>query len=74
MADDVSDEAADSFGVDVRVKYDDSALNSDRVIRLFVDRTHFTHFCAVFTCYVWQICGGDCRREASLKPFWRNST
>ena len=50
MADDVSDEAVDSFGVDVRVKYDDSALNSDRVVRVFVDRIRFTHFCVVFTC------------------------
>ena len=49
MADDVSDEAVDSFGVDVRVNCDDSALNSDRVILRFVGRTRFTHFCFVFS-------------------------
>ena len=43
----ISAVAVDWVGVDVPVKFGDSMLNSDRIMRLFVGRTSFSDFCAV---------------------------
>ena len=47
---DTSDVAVDQVGMDVRVKFCDSTLNSGWIIHLFAGWTSFTHFCAVFNC------------------------
>ena len=46
----VSGVAVDYVGMKVRVKYNDSSLNSDRIIRLCAGRTRFVHVCAAFNC------------------------
>ena len=42
--------AVQQVGLDVRVQYGASKLNSGRIISLFAGRTRFTHFYAVFNC------------------------
>ena len=42
--------AIDYADMDARVKFGDSMINNDQIIRLVVGQTRFTQFCAVFNC------------------------
>ena len=51
----ISGAAVGWVGVDVRVKFDDSTLNSAELFDSLAGRTRFAHFCAVFNCIVQPI-------------------
>ena len=76
----ISDVAVDLVGIDDRVKFGDSMLNSGQIIQLFAGHTRFTHFCTEFNSILRQIgsrwgrhiryvCGPDCSLLA-CKILW----
>ena len=59
----ISSVTVDYVVVDVRATFDESGLNSGRIILLYAGRTRFTrHFCPVFCCILQPIGSSQLRR------------